>query len=128
MGPASEDEPVRLEDRRHPEHGPAADTTTVPDEVHVAALFALEQAGVRHAQLRQHYIEAILGAITVAGWVLVPGPVHQEWAYRYPDGATSYPTSRQQVERLLAADVSAIAVTRQATEWRPAESTQEGHQ
>jgi len=65
-------------------------------------------------------VALILRAAAEAGWVVVPGPVHTEWAYQYPDGGTSYPTTEEVVRRLVGDDMAATAVARQAIAWRAA--------
>lgn len=103
----------------------APDTSaTVPDEA-VQATLGLYPAWVNGDDVRD-----IFAAAAEAGWVPVPGPVHVEWSNTYTDTGERWPRPDEATARGCAADdyPAVAAESRQVTEWRPAESTQDGDQ
>ncbi len=120
------DVPAEAVRRVYPELVTAAIDTPYSAEVQGVVYAALMGAGVELTQLRGHYTDTVLTALGEAGWVLVPGPVHTEWATGRPGmpWETTIWADEAAARRMQHSDTVA---SRQVTDWRPApEPTQDG--
>lgn len=128
MGPASEPEPVIAATG-------SMYTAVVPDEaireiakrIHDADCWEHrdDSGWCQYERDVRGRLAKYLASAAEAGWVFVPGPVHTEWGTKGEyDETPSVWVDEAQARRV--AHPGWPLVSRQVTDWRPAEPTQDG--